>query len=97
VADEFVVIQRFASNVEAQIAEAVLVAHEIPCFLLRDDAGGMIPALHVLFPARLAVPREYAEEARRILATPPGGERDPDDVDDYDVDGPDDEDEPWKG
>ena len=64
---DVVVVRRYASAVEAQVAQLVLQAHGIPVVLQRDDAGGMLPAMHVLFPARLAVRAEDADLARRIL------------------------------
>ena len=64
---DVVVVRRYTSAVEAQVAQLVLQAHGIPVVLLRDDAGGMLPSMHVLFPARLAVRAEDADLARRIL------------------------------
>ena len=66
-ADEIVVVRKYASEVEAQIAQTVLEAHDIPSAILKDDAGGMIPALRMLYPVRLAVRGEDEEEALRVL------------------------------
>ena len=49
------------------MAHLVLEAHNIPSAVMRDNAGGMIPSLAILYPVRLAVRREDADEARRIL------------------------------
>lgn len=49
------------------MAHLVLEAHNIPSAVMRDTAGGMIPSMALLYPVRLAVRRDDAEEARRIL------------------------------
>jgi len=49
------------------MAHLVLEAHNIPSAVMRDNAGGMIPSMANLYPVRLAVRREDADEARRIL------------------------------
>ena len=49
------------------MAHLVLEAHNIPSAVMRDNAGGMIPSMAILYPVRLAVRREDADEARRIL------------------------------
>ena len=66
-ADDVIVLRSYASEVEATMAHLVLEAHNIPSAVLRDTAGGMIPSMSILYPVRLAVRREDAEEARRIL------------------------------
>jgi hypothetical protein len=94
-----VVVRKYASSVEAQVAQLVLEAHGIPSLLLRDDAGGMIPAMHILFPARLAVRRDHAEEARRVLdaePAPPSPASDAHDDRDADDDDDDPDVEPWR-
>jgi hypothetical protein len=68
--NDLVVIRKFGLEYEAQIAQAVLDAHEIPSTILRDNAGGMIPALQLLFEIRLAVRREDVAEATRVLDAP---------------------------
>ena len=55
---------------EALIARSILEAHEIPAIVLRDDAGGMLPSMHLLWPVRLAVRSTDAAEALRILDAP---------------------------
>jgi hypothetical protein len=71
VKDDLVVIRRFPLEYEAQIAQAVLDAHGIPSSILRDNAGGMLPALQLLFEIRLAVRSIDAAEAVRVLDTAP--------------------------
>lgn len=65
-----VVIREYVSEMEALVARSVLEAHQIPAVVLRDDAGGMLPAMHMLFPARLAVRTTDATQALRILDAP---------------------------
>lgn len=64
------VIRQYLNEMEALVARSVLEAHEIPAVVLRDDAGGMLPAMHILYPVRLAVPVRDASEALRILDAP---------------------------
>jgi hypothetical protein len=65
--DEVIVLRKYSSEVEATMAHLVLEAHNIPSAMMRDNAGGMIPSMAILYPVRLAVRREDADEARRIL------------------------------
>jgi len=67
--DEVIVLRKYVSEVEATMAHLVLEAHNIPSAIMRDTAGGMIPSMTILYPVRLAVRREDADEARRILDT----------------------------
>ena len=70
-ADEIVTVRTYTSELDAQLAQVVLDAHDIPSALLRDDAGGMLPAMRLLYPMRLAVRSEDEEAALRILTTEP--------------------------
>jgi hypothetical protein len=65
--DEVIVLRKYSSEVEATMAHLVLEAHNIPSAVMRDTAGGMIPSMALLYPVRLAVRREDADEARRVL------------------------------
>ena len=65
--DDVIVLRKYVSEVEATMAHLVLEAHNIPSAIMRDTAGGMIPSMAILYPVRLAVRRDDAEEARRIL------------------------------
>lgn len=66
------VIRTFANEVEAHVAQAVLDANGIDSFLIRDDAGGMMPWLQWLHPIRLVVREEDSIEAFELLNSPPG-------------------------
>lgn len=78
-ADAMVVIRDYVNEMEALVARSVLEANEIPAIVLRDDAGGMLPAMHLLFPVRLAVRALDASQALRILDAPFDGDDRPDD------------------
>ena len=69
-----VVIRSYPSEVDAQLAQAVLEAHGIPSMLLRDDMGGMQPTLTLLSGVRLLVRHEDAVESLRILDAEPDGD-----------------------
>jgi hypothetical protein len=66
------VIRTFANEIEAQVAQAVLDANGIDSFLIRDDAGGMMPWLQWLHPIRLVVREGDSMEAVELLDSPPG-------------------------
>ena len=63
------IIREYASEMEAIVAQNVLQANNIPCVVIRDDAGGMLPVLHMLYPVRLAVSPGDADLARELLDT----------------------------
>lgn len=78
--DDVVVLRSYASEMEAEIARAVLDAAGIPAFIRRDDAAGMIPSLQFLRGARLLVRRGDSEVAETILEEgAPLDEQPPDD------------------
>jgi hypothetical protein len=64
-----VTIGSYSTEVEAQVAQATLEANGVSSFILRDDAGGMLPSLHILANVKLAVDESDAELAREILQT----------------------------
>jgi hypothetical protein len=66
------VIKTFANEVEAHVAQAVLDANGIDSYLMRDDAGGMMPWLQWLHPIRLVVREEDSIDAMELLNSPPG-------------------------
>ncbi len=78
--EAMVVIREYVNEMEALVARSVLEAHQIPAVVMRDDAGGMLPTMRLLFPVRLAVRAAEATQALRILDAPfepddlPGGE-----------------------
>ncbi len=65
-----VVIREYVSETEAHIARSVLEANEIPAVVLRDNASGMLPSMHIMFPVRLAVRDADASRALAILDAP---------------------------
>jgi hypothetical protein len=68
--DAMRVIREYVHEMDALVARSVLEAHEIPAVVLRDDAGGMLPSMHLLFPVRLAVRVRDAHAALMILDAP---------------------------
>jgi hypothetical protein len=62
-----VVVRRFMTESEADLACAILAANGIEASLLRDDAGGMLPAMSLMSEIRVVVAPEDAEAAREIL------------------------------
>ena len=62
-----VVVRRFMSEAEADLARAILAANGIEANLLRDDAGGMLPAMSLLSEIRLVVAPDDAAAAREVL------------------------------
>ena len=61
------VVRTYQVEHEAELARAVLEANGVQAVVLRDNAGGMLPMLHILFQARLVVAAEDLELARGIL------------------------------
>jgi hypothetical protein len=66
---DVVVVRTFPTEFEAQFAQADLEAEGIPSILLRDDMGGMAPALQFVHGVRLAVRAEDARAAIQVLET----------------------------
>ena len=64
------VIRQYVNEMEALIARSVLEAHDVPAVVLRDDAGGMLPAMHMLYPVRLAVRVQETMESPVPLFAP---------------------------
>ena len=65
-----VIVREYVNEMEALIARSVLEAHGIPAVVLRDDAGGMLPSMHFLYPVRLAVRSADSAHALRVLDAP---------------------------
>ena len=65
-----VIVREFVNEMEALIARSVLEAHGIPAVVLRDDAGGMLPSMHIIYPVRLAVRSADSAQALRVLDAP---------------------------
>jgi hypothetical protein len=70
VAKDVVVLRKFATEVEAHLAAAVLEANGIATHVIADTAGGALPPIAVIFPVRLLVRAGDAELARQLLDTP---------------------------
>jgi hypothetical protein len=66
--DEAVVVEKFFSRLEAEMAAGLLEAEGIQAFVSADDAGGTYPPLQHLRGVRLIVFPEDADRAREILA-----------------------------
>ncbi len=62
-----VVIREYPTEIEARMGQAILEANGISSIVLRDDAGGMLPSLHLLVEVKLAVHAEDADIARGVL------------------------------
>lgn len=67
---DLVVVSRFKSVVDAQVAKGVLDEAAIESMIRSDNAGGMYPALA---DAELLVRAEDAERAGQLLEAEPGG------------------------
>ncbi len=65
-----VVLRKFSTEVEAQLAAAVLEANGIPAQVVADTAGGALPSIALVFPVRLLVHERDAKLARALLDTP---------------------------
>jgi hypothetical protein len=73
--DASYVIRTFPNTLEAELAQAALEANGIPSALMSDDAGGMMPWLHLLHPVRIVVREHDVADAVRILAGLDAGEQ----------------------
>jgi hypothetical protein len=62
-----VILARYITRHEGEIAQGFLLDADIPAALFTDDAGGMEPQLAFIRPARLVVRREHVEEATEVL------------------------------
>lgn len=62
--DETVVVRKFRSRLEAEMARGLLEGEGIGSQITADDLGGQVPGM---LPARLAVLRKDREKAERIL------------------------------
>lgn len=65
--ESMMIIREYASEMEAIVAQSVLEANNIPSVVVRDNAGGMLPVLQMLYPVRLAVRPGDADLARELL------------------------------
>ena len=60
-------MRRFITEVEADLAKAILAANGIDAAVLRDDAGGMLPSMSLMSTIRLVVASPDADAAREVL------------------------------
>ncbi len=65
--DDAVVIETFASRIEAEMAAGLLESEGVPALVMADDAGGAYPALQFTRGVRLLVAAEDQYRAREIL------------------------------
>ena len=65
--EDLSIVRSYATDIEGELACAMLGAHGIDALLVRDSASGMIPSLNVAHPVRVAVPTWQAEAAAAIL------------------------------
>lgn len=68
--EAMVIIREYINEMEALVARSVLEAHGIPAAVLRDDAGGMLPSMSLIYPVRLAVRTVDSVAALRVLDAP---------------------------
>lgn len=62
-----VVLARFITRHEGELAQGFLQQRGIPAALFADDAGGAEAGMTFVNPARLTVLAEYAAEAGQVL------------------------------
>lgn len=65
---DYVLIRSYGSDLEAELARAVLETNGIPAVVRRADAAGILRAVQ---PADLLVPESDAEEADALLDSAP--------------------------
>lgn len=66
-AENMTIIREFGSEMEALVAQSVLKANNIPAVLIRDNAGGMLPVLQIIYPVRIAVHGDDVTLALELL------------------------------
>jgi inosine/xanthosine triphosphate pyrophosphatase family protein len=65
--DDAIVLETFASRIEAEMAAGLLESEGVEAMVLADDAGGAYPMLQFIRGVRLMVYREDEARAREIL------------------------------
>jgi hypothetical protein len=66
--EEYVVVETFINEVEAELAQATLAAAGIESFLKYEDIGGMLPPLQESGGVRVLVRPSNLEEAKALLS-----------------------------
>ncbi|MBA4378154.1 MAG: hypothetical protein C0395_05785 [Gemmatimonas sp.] len=75
--DGMTVLRTFGSEIEAEMAAAMLQAYGVEALVTTDDAGGMYPQMAQLRGIKLLVWEKDVEEAQALLETDGAGEGDP--------------------
>ncbi len=65
--DDAIVLETFASRIEAEMAAGLLESEGVEAMVMADDAGGAYPMLQFIRGVRLLVYREDEARAREIL------------------------------
>ena len=79
---DLAVVKKFTNLVHAEVFRAMLEASGIDAIVVKDDAGGMAPALQIFAGVQLVVRAEDLEIAREILEATPVESTDLDESDD---------------
>jgi hypothetical protein len=66
--DDAIVLETFASRIEAEMAAGLLESEGIEAMVRADDAGGTYPMLQFVRGVRLMVFKEDEARAREVLA-----------------------------
>ncbi|MFI5235578.1 MAG: putative signal transducing protein [Gemmatimonadales bacterium] len=62
-----ITLQKYPTEIEAEVDRAVLEANGIRALVVRDNAGGMLPSLNLLASVRLVVDDADVDDARKVL------------------------------
>jgi Putative prokaryotic signal transducing protein len=65
--DDAVVLEKFSSRIEAEMAAGLLESEGIPAMVMADDAGGTYPPLQFIRGVRLMVAAVDRYRAQEIL------------------------------
>lgn len=71
----YVSVAVFATEVDAELAQATLAAAGIESFVQSDDSGGMMPVFQPIRGVQVYVEPQYADEAKMVLSTPSRNEQ----------------------
>ncbi len=66
--EDWPTLEKFNSEIEAELAQGALAEAGIEAVIWKDDAGGMYPSFQQLLGVRLRVAPEDLERARQVLA-----------------------------
>jgi len=72
--DGMTVLRTYGSEMEAEMAAAMLGAYGVEALVTTDDAGGMYPQMAQLRGIKLLVWEKDLEEARALLEAEGGGD-----------------------